>query len=88
MSEIYIDIFGWIGSILLVTAYALISNNKIKADSYFYQIFNVIGSIALILNTYHYSAYPSTFVNAVWLAIGAVAIFKIGKKLKKNLSNN
>ena len=83
MLEMFIDIFGWIGSILLVVAYALISNNKIKADSYFYQILNIIGSIALIFNTYHYTAYPSTFVNVIWLVIGAVAIFKISKKLAK-----
>ena len=84
MSEIFINIFGWIGSIFLVTAYVLISNNKIKADSFIYQILNVIGSIALIFNTYYYTAYPSTFVNVVWLAIGAVAIFRISKKLTKN----
>ena len=84
MTGTFIDIFGWIGSILLVVAYALISYNKIKADSYFYQTLNIIGSIALIFNTYHYMAYPSTFVNVIWLVIGAVAIFKISKKFAKS----
>ena len=75
--QLLIDIVGWIGSILVVLAYFLISSEKLTATSLFYQWCNAIGSIGLIINTVYYAAYPSTFINVVWLFIAIPAIVKI-----------
>jgi hypothetical protein len=73
----YIDIVGWIGSAAVVSAYALISLDKVNSRSRVYQVLNLVGSLGLVVNTYYYRAYPSTFVNIVWLVIAALALIRI-----------
>lgn len=85
-----IDIIGWIGSAILVTAYWLNSKNKINAQTAIYQLLNIIGSLSLMVNTLYYSAYPSSAVNVVWLLMGIFHIITIllknTKKWKKTYS--
>ncbi|MCI0450422.1 MAG: hypothetical protein L0Y79_11690 [Chlorobi bacterium] len=75
--KVWIDIIGWVGSVCVLTAYGLISIHRITAKSKLYQWLNVAGSIFLIVNTFFYSAYPSTFVNIVWLFIAVFALINI-----------
>jgi len=70
MTDFTIDILGWIGSLLLVTAYWLNSKNLINAQTKAYQFLNIVGSLSLMLNTFYYGAYPSSSVNVVWLLMG------------------
>lgn len=78
-----IDITGWIGSFLLITAYYQNSRNKISAQSFLYQFLNVVGSIFLIVNTIYYGAYPSSAVNIVWVCIGFIYMIKNRKDEKE-----
>ena len=78
--EIAIDIIGWIGSILLLAAYYLISQKKWTAETLYYQLFNLIGGFFLLVNTAYYGSYPSSMLNLVW---GIVGIFAIRNILKK-----
>ena len=77
----YINIVGWIGSAAVVSAYALISLNKLNSRSRAYQVLNLVGSLGLVVNTAYYRAYPSTFVNIVWLVIAALALVRIVRAL-------
>lgn len=77
-----IDIIGWIGSVEVIAAYGLNSYQKIKSDSLLFQILNLTGGIFLIINTYYLRAYPSTFINIVWVVIASVAIIQIFRKKK------
>lgn len=79
METIIVDVVGWIGSILLVIAYWLVSQNKVKAQSIKYQSLNIIGSLMLIINTFYYKAFPSTALNVIWIIIGFVYIVKAKK---------
>lgn len=67
------------GSVFVLLAYGLLSAHKLTAKSKLYQGLNIAGSICLIINTVVYHAYPSTFVNIVWLGIAAFALFNIYK---------
>lgn len=78
--EWLIDILGWVGSVEVVVAYALVSYQKIEAKSFTYQILNLTGGFFLIILTYYYEAYPSTFINVVWLLIAFFAIFNMLRK--------
>jgi phosphoglycerol transferase MdoB-like AlkP superfamily enzyme len=75
--EILIDIIGWIGSVEVILAYALISSNKVDSKSQFYQWLNLTGAILLIANTVYYGAFPSTAINLVWVVIAVVALGKV-----------
>jgi hypothetical protein len=82
----YIDIVGWIGSAAVVSAYALISLDKLNSKSRLYQVLNLVGSLGLVVNTAYYRAYPSTFVNIVWLVIAALALVRIVRNLDQRAS--
>ena len=75
--KILIDIIGWAGSVSVLTAYGLLSMHKLTAKSKLYQWLNIAGSLCLIINTVFYSAYPSTFVNIIWLFIAIFALSRL-----------
>lgn len=79
MMEFWVDVLGWIGALLILTAYALISSKKVEGNSLSYQLLNIVASILLTANTYYYGAIPSTLVNVIWAIIAAWAIFVIAK---------
>jgi len=78
--ELLIEILGWVGSIEVVTAYALNSYQKIKSDSLTFQLLNLSGAIFLIVNSIYKEAYPFTFINSVWSVIAIFAIIGIIRK--------
>jgi hypothetical protein len=74
------EIIGWIGAILYIIAYFLVSMKKIQADDLVFQLLNISGGICLIVNSLHQDDYPSVFTNGVWAAIGVFAIYYNRKK--------
>jgi hypothetical protein len=78
---ILIEVLGWIASVLIVGSYALNITGKLPASSKIYVLANIIGGIFFVVNTYYHKAYPSMFVNVVWVII---AIYMISKKEKNN----
>ncbi len=78
--QLLVDILGWIGSVEVIAAYGLNSFQKIKSDSVLFQILNLTGGIFLIVNTVYYGAYPSTFINIVWVFIAIPALYQIWRK--------
>jgi hypothetical protein len=74
---ILIEVLGWIASVLIVGSYALNITGKLPASSKTYVLANIIGGVFFVVNTYFHKAYPSMFVNVVWVII---AIYMISKK--------
>jgi hypothetical protein len=74
--NITIEILGWIASVLIVGSYALNITGRLKANSKWYVWANIIGGLFFVINTYFHQAYPSMFVNIVWVIIAFVMIFK------------
>lgn len=83
--EPYIEIIGWIASLLIVGSYALNITGKLPASSKTYVLANIIGGVFFVVNTYYHQAYPSMFVNVIWVII---AIYMISKKKKNNAKND
>ena len=77
MTKLLIDLLGWSGALLLLGAYACVSFKRLRADSIAYQIVNGLGSLFLIVNTVYYHAFPSAFVNLVWICIAIVAGIRV-----------
>lgn len=76
MLLLFIEIIGWLGAIFVLTAYILLSINKISSKGYLYQMLNLSGAIFLIINTFYLKAYPSMFVNVVWVGIAILGMYK------------
>ena len=79
-----VEIIGWIGTFLLLTAYVLVSFKKLEGDSIKYQIMNAIAGLCLATNTLYHGAYPPSFLNAVWSVIAIAAIATAGIKRGKS----
>lgn len=71
-----IEIIGWLGSFMVILAYAMNIFKKISADSVSYYLLNIIGSACLIVNTFYHHAIPSVVVNVIWILIALSALLK------------
>jgi hypothetical protein len=72
--ELLVGVIGWMGTVLLVTAYGLLTARRLTAGGGVYQSMNLIGGVALMINTAFYSAWPSAALNLVWFGIGLVGL--------------
>jgi hypothetical protein len=72
----FVDISGWVGALLILGAYSLLSNGKIQARSALYQWMNVVGAVGLIINSGWNTAWPSVALNVVWLGIAGYALHR------------
>lgn len=68
---------GWLGAILFIVAYFLLSIKLMKADGIPYQLMNVLGAICLIINSISLNDDPNLITNLVWMFIGIYAMFNI-----------
>jgi hypothetical protein len=82
-NNVWFDAIGWAGAAALLGAYAMVSFKRLEATSTAYQLLNIVGSLALAANTVFYRAYPSSFVNLIWMGI---AVFSIANR--KRLSSS
>jgi len=71
-----IDVIGWIGSAMVVLAYALNMYKRLASDALSYYLLNIIGSICLVINTIYHHAIPSAVVNVIWVIIAVFALFR------------
>jgi hypothetical protein len=86
--ELAIDVAGWAGALLLLLSYALISNGYWRPEGRTYQLANAVGSFCLPANNAWHRAWPSMFVNGVWISIATVSLWRIGRNLIRPNSTN
>jgi hypothetical protein len=82
--ELLIGIIGWAGTILLLAAYALLTARRLSAGSWVYQTMNLIGGLALMVNTAYYSAWPSAALSVVWFGIGLAGLIQSRRRRAKS----
>ena len=80
------DILGWIGMILVLLAYGLLSTNKIP-NGKFYQVLNLLAAIFMAIGVFPKNAWFSFIIQIIWAFIAIIAIFKIIKQEKENKTN-
>lgn len=64
-----IELSGWLGMILILLAYYLVSAKKTSGDAQNYQLLNLFGAIGIVINTYSKQAWPAMTLNIVWALI-------------------
>jgi hypothetical protein len=70
----WIEIIGWIGSVMVLLAYGLNINKMLASDALLYYLLNIGGSACLVLNTLVHHAIPSAVVNIIWVFIATTAL--------------
>jgi hypothetical protein len=62
----------------------LLSMGRLTGQSAAYQWMNVFGAAGFIVNGWWHGALPSTALNVVWMAIGAVALWRISSRKRSS----
>ncbi|MEL4308287.1 CBU_0592 family membrane protein [Joostella sp. CR20] len=73
------NIIGWIGALLFIIAYFLLSIEKLSAKNKTYHLLNISGAVCLVINGLYLSDYPNVVVNLIWGIIAFYAVFKLIK---------
>ena len=76
-TELAVEIVGWVGAVLILLAYLLLSAGRLTGQSAVYQAMNVVGAAGFIVNGLWHRAMPSAVLNIVWAAIGGITLWKI-----------
>ncbi len=70
-----IEFIGWAAAGMMLSAYLLLTSGKLNARSRLYQWLNVLSGAGFIINSGWNGAYPSAFINVVWMMIGLYGVF-------------
>lgn len=68
------EVIGWLGAVAVLVAYGMVTR---FGTSRLYHWLNIAGACGLLANALHHRAFPSTFVNVIWVFIGAWGITRI-----------
>ncbi|MDO6518808.1 hypothetical protein SAMN05421766_102376 [Zobellia uliginosa] len=80
--KLLIDVFGWMGSGLIILAYAITLMESKKYLGYS-KYLNLLGGLLIAGNCYYYSAIPPFVSNMLWSIIAILTIYKTRKKNPK-----
>ena len=75
-----VEVIGWAGAVLILGAYALLSANKLRAESVSYQLMNILGAAGFVINSGYNGALPSAVMNVVWIGIGVYALYQLRRR--------
>jgi hypothetical protein len=75
-----VNVLGWAGAASLLVAYALVSTGRLPPESARFQLANIGGALALMVNSTYFGALPSAFLNVVWIGIGIGALVRARRR--------
>jgi len=79
-----IEIVGWIGTLLILSAYfILLASKKVTENSKIYNVMNLLGAIFIVINSSYHGAYPSVGLNVAWSVIAIYGLIKGLRFFKK-----
>jgi hypothetical protein len=76
------DIIGWVGMVLVLLAYLLLSTNKIK-NGVLYQVLNFFAAALMAIGLFPKNAWFSFTLQVVWGIVAIFALCKMKSKKKK-----
>lgn len=75
----HFELIGWIGFILIVSAYLLVTIKLVEVSSAGYHLINLIGALCMVVNAKHNRAKPLLWLNIVWSLIAIMGLLQLGK---------
>ena len=77
----FFDVMGWIGMVLVLLAYILLSTGKIK-NGMKYQLLNLFAGIFMAIGLFPKNAWFSFTLQVVWALVAIIAIVKLRQAKK------
>ncbi len=72
----YYSLIGWVGTVLIVTAFYANSTKRLESTSSTYQLMNLFGAIAVGISVFVQAAWPAFALQCAWGVIALVSLFK------------
>lgn len=69
MLKYTIEVVGWLAAAVMLAAYLLLTSGRLSSRSNLYHWMNVLSGAGFVINSGWNGAYPSAFINIVWIAI-------------------
>lgn len=79
MKQIILTSIGWLGVVLCTLGYLLLSLKVIKAESWTFQLLNIMGGLCLVATAVDNSDMPNAVANLLWMFIG---VYALGRQLR------
>jgi hypothetical protein len=76
-------VIGGIGTILVLTAYFLVSTGRVPSRSLGFQGINLVGAILLTIYGFMLFAWATVALNGVWGLIAIVALYRVFRDRSK-----
>lgn len=80
MIALLIEIIGWVGALVILVAYLLVSAGRLSGQSPAFQWMNVAGAAGFIVNSGYHGALPSAVLNIAWAAIGLATLVRLARR--------
>jgi hypothetical protein len=77
---LFVEIVGWIGALLVLIAYMMVSTGRLSGHSPVFQSMNAVGATLFVLNTWWHGALPSMVLNIIWSVVGFVTLWRYYRK--------
>ncbi|HKU12053.1 MAG TPA: hypothetical protein VJQ61_12635 [Sinomonas sp.] len=74
--DVVFEIVGWFGAVAVLVAYLSVSMGWLRPTRRF-QVANLIGSCAFIINGAFHGAWPSVVTNIAWGLISVIALVRM-----------
>lgn len=81
----FYDIIGWLGMIMVLLPYILLSTNKIK-NGKLYQILNLLAGIFMAIGLFPKNAWFSFTLQIIWALVALISIIKLKIDKSKNIN--
>ena len=72
--EVTSEALGWIGIIMVLTAYGLATFSVISANSVLFMILNLVGAIGIAIDAWEDRNIQPVVLNIVWAVIAVIGI--------------
>ncbi len=70
------DIIGWVGVLLVLCAFILITLGTISSKDMLYGILNAVGALGIIISSYKKKDFQPVALNVVWLLVAMIGIIR------------
>ena len=80
--DLWMEVVGWIGAVLILAAYFLLTAGRLTAKDPAYQWMTVVGAAGFIANSGWNGAWPSAILNVIWVGIGLTALTRMAVKAR------
>lgn len=68
---------GWIGTILIVLAYVLLSCHYVNGESRVYHLINLFGAIGIGINVFYREDWSTFVLEVIWATIATVSLYSL-----------